>query len=114
MIYINSGNLTVADRLSAHVLQWELKNALDMETYSDLVSGVSQQGGLHTDVFSVIDQMPTRTVRDYENIVARLNAVPTLIDQYLALLREQIARKADAAAGRRRSRPRSDCGAAQA
>jgi uncharacterized protein (DUF885 family) len=39
----------------------------------------------------VIDQMPARTSRDYENIVARLNAVPALVDQYVALLREQIA-----------------------
>jgi uncharacterized protein (DUF885 family) len=91
LIYISTGNLTNADRLSANVLQWELKNALDMEAYSDLVGGVSQQGGLHSDVFSVIDQMPTRTLRDYENIIARLNAVPVLIDQYIALLREQIA-----------------------
>ena len=91
LVYINTGNLTVSDRLSAHVLQWELKNALDMETYSDFVSGVSQQGGLHSDVLSVFDQMPTRTIRDYENIIARLNAVPVLIDQYLILLREQIA-----------------------
>src|SRR6187549_1597061 len=93
LIYISTGNLTVRDRLSANVLQWELKNALEMETYSDLVGGVSQQAGLHSDVFSVFDQMPKRTVRDYENIVARLNAVPVLIDQYLALLREQVAAK---------------------
>ena len=91
LIYISTGNLTSSDRLSANVLQSELKNALDMEAYSDLVGGVSQQGGLHSDVFSVIDQMPTRTVRDHENIIARLNAVPVLIDQYIALLREQIA-----------------------
>jgi uncharacterized protein (DUF885 family) len=93
LIYISTGNLTVSQRLSANVLRWELKNALEMETYSDLVSGVSQQGGLHSDVFSVIDQMPKRTVRDFENIVSRLNAVPALIDQYLALLREQVAAK---------------------
>ena len=91
LIYISTGNLTNADRLSAHVLQWELKNGLQMEAYTDLVSGVSQQSGLHTDVFSTIDQMPARTLRDYENIVARLNAVPVFIDQYIALLREQIA-----------------------
>jgi uncharacterized protein (DUF885 family) len=91
LIYISTGNLTIADRLSANVLQWELKNALEMEAYTDLVSGVSQQGGLHSDVFSVIDQMPARTVHDYENIIARLNSIPTLIDQYIALLREQIA-----------------------
>jgi uncharacterized protein (DUF885 family) len=91
LVYISTGNLTVADRLSAHVLQWEVKNALEMEAYSDLVGGVSQQGGLHSDVFSVIDQMPARTLRDYENIIARLNALPVLVDQYIALLREQIA-----------------------
>jgi uncharacterized protein (DUF885 family) len=91
LIYINTGNLTSSDRLSANVLQWELKNARDMEAYTDLVTGVSQQSGLHTDVFSTIDQMPARTLRDYDNIVARLNAIPVFIDQYIALLREQIA-----------------------
>jgi uncharacterized protein (DUF885 family) len=91
MTYIASGNLTDADRLSASLLQWELRNDLEMEAYRNLVSGVSQLGGQHSEVFSVIDQMPARTVGDYENIVARLNAVPTLVDQYLALLREQIA-----------------------
>src|SRR4029453_4157931 len=65
LTYISTGNLTNADRLRAHVFQWEMKNALDMEIYSDLVGGVSQQGGLHSDVFSVIDQMPKRTVRDF-------------------------------------------------
>ena len=91
MAYIATGNLTGADRLSASIFQWELRNDLEMEAYRNLVSGVSQQGGLHSDVLSVIDQMPARTVRDYENIVARLNAVPVLVDQYVALLREQIA-----------------------
>ena len=91
LIYITTGNLTPADRLSAHVLQWELKNALEMESYNELVALVSQQNGLHTDVFSTIDQMPARTVRDYENVIARLNAIPKYVDQHLDLLREQIS-----------------------
>ena len=91
LIYINTGNLTQSDRLSAYVLQWELRNALEMEDYNDFVSTVSQQSGFHTDVFSVIDQMPARTVRDYENIIARLNGIPTLVDQVLVLVGEQIA-----------------------
>jgi uncharacterized protein (DUF885 family) len=91
LTYITTGNLTASDRLSAHVLQWELKNALEMEEYNNFVSTVSQQGGFHGDVFSVIDQMPARTVRDYENIIARLNGIPVLVDQTLALMREQIA-----------------------
>src|SRR5688572_92254 len=91
MVYIASGNLTDADRLSAALLQWELRHDLEMEAYRDLVSGVNQLGGQHSEVFSVVDQMPARTVRDYENIIARLNAVPALVDQYVALLREQIS-----------------------
>ena len=91
MNYIASGNLTDADRLSASLLQWELRNDLEMEAYRDLVSGVNQLGGQHSDVFSVIDQMPARTIRDYENVIARLNALPALVDQYVALLREQMA-----------------------
>ena len=87
LIYITTGNLTVSDRLSAHVLQWELKNALEMEPYGELVGLVSQQNGLHTDVFSTIDQMPARTVRDYENVIARLNAIPRYVDQTIELLR---------------------------
>jgi prolyl oligopeptidase len=90
MIYINSGNLTPADRLSANILIWEIRNAIEMEPYSNLVGGVSQQGGFHGDIFSTIDQMPARTLRDYENMIARLNALPVLVDQYIALLREQI------------------------
>jgi prolyl oligopeptidase len=88
--YINTGNLSPSDRLSANLLQWELRNSMEMERYQDLVSTVSQQSGLHTNVFSTIDQMPARTARDYENILARLNALPTYVDQYLALMREQI------------------------
>jgi len=89
--YINTGNLTPSDRVSANVLQWELRNSLDMERYSELVGTVSQQSGLHTEVFSTIDQMPARTVRDYENVIARLNAIPVYVDQYIALMREHIA-----------------------
>ena len=46
---------------------------------------VSQADGIHNQVFSVIDQMPARTVRDYDNIIARL------------VRRKQIARWEDGA-----------------
>lgn len=90
-IYIGGGNMTNADRLSAYVLQWELRSALDTEDYNNMAQRVTQMGGLHTGVFTVIGQMPARTVKDYENIVARLRRVPAYIDQHIALMREQIS-----------------------
>ncbi len=68
-----------------------MKTALEAETSLDLVQQVSQSDGLHNQVFEVVDQMPARTVRDYENIVARLRALPAYVDQSIDLIREQLA-----------------------
>ena len=89
--YIGIGNMTDANRMSAQLLEWEIRTALDIEAYNNLVQRLSQQSGAHSDVFTVIGAMPTRTVKDYENIVARLRALPPYVDQTIELFREQLA-----------------------
>ena len=91
VIYVSPGNLTLAEHLSADLLEYELRTALETETYADFVERVSQVDGLHNDVFQVIEGMPARTVRDFENIIARLRALPAYIDQSIDLVREQLA-----------------------
>jgi uncharacterized protein (DUF885 family) len=91
VIYVSPGNLTAAEHLSADLLEYELRTTLEVEPWVELVERVSQSDGLHNEVFAVVDQMPARSVRDYENIIARLRAVPTYIDQSIELLREQLA-----------------------
>ncbi len=91
VLYIGTGNLTVAERLSAHLLEHELRRELDAEPYLRLVQRVSQMNGAHNQVFEVIDQMPARTVKDYENIISRLRALPRYVDQTIDLMREQLA-----------------------
>ena len=68
-----------------------MRTALEAEPYLDLVEQVSQSDGFHNRVFEVVDQMPARTVRDYENIIARLRALPAYVDQSIDLIREQLA-----------------------
>jgi len=89
--YVSPGNLTLSEHLSADLLEYELKTALEAERALDLVQQVSQSDGLHNEVFEIVDQMPARTVRDYENIIARLRALPLYIDQSIDLMREQLA-----------------------
>ena len=89
-LYLSPGTLTDAERLSAHLLEYEMQAELDNEDYLQLVR-LSQQGGAHTQVFTVINQMPARSITDYENIVARLRKVPGYVDQHLEMLREQLA-----------------------
>jgi uncharacterized protein (DUF885 family) len=89
--YVSPGNMTASEHLSADLLEYELRTALETDESLDLVGRVSQVDGLHNQVFATIDQMPSRTVRDYESIVARLRALPGYIDQSIDLMREQIA-----------------------
>ena len=89
--YVSPGNLTLTEHLSADLLEYQLKTALEAEASLDLVQQVSQSDGLHNEVFEVVDQMPARTVRDYENIIARLRALPAYVDQSIDLIREQLA-----------------------
>jgi len=88
---LSPGTLTPEDRLSAYLLEYELATALETERYVDLVERISQADGAHNEVFAVIDQMPARTLADYENILARLEALPLYVDQTIALAREQMA-----------------------
>jgi uncharacterized protein (DUF885 family) len=90
-IYLEPGNLNASDRLSARLMISELQTQLELEPYGDLVQRTSQSDGVHNEVFGIIDQMPSRTVRDYENIITRLRQLPALIDQTIALQREQLA-----------------------
>jgi uncharacterized protein (DUF885 family) len=90
-MYLSPGNLNPTDLVTALLMEHELRTQLEAQDYLNLVQLVSQSDGVHNEVFNVIDQMPSRTVQDYENILTRLRALPTLIDQAIALMREQLA-----------------------
>ena len=80
------------DTLSVRLLSYDLRtqlDALDLETY---LLRVGQLYGSHTRVYLTIDRMPAFTVKDCENIIARLRAVPAYVDQNIAVLNEAIER----------------------
>jgi uncharacterized protein (DUF885 family) len=52
---------------------------------------MNQLEGVQQDVPSVIAQMPAATRADYENIIARLQSVGTLVDQTIALMEQGMA-----------------------
>jgi uncharacterized protein (DUF885 family) len=80
------------DALSLKLLSYDLRtqlDAFDLETY---MLRVGQLFGGHTRVYLTVDRMPAFTVKDCENIIARLHAVPAYMDQNIAILDEAIAR----------------------
>src|SRR6185436_14958998 len=80
------------DQVSVRLLRYQLQQILEGEKLQTYLLRVSQLFALHNDVYRTVDLMPSRTVKDHENIIARLNAVPVYIDQNLALLDEAIRR----------------------
>jgi len=80
------------DRLSWQLLRYQIHQTADQEPLRVFLLPLSQMGGFHTGVFQTIEQMPTRTVKDYENIVARIDALPVYVDQHIANFREAIRR----------------------
>jgi uncharacterized protein (DUF885 family) len=84
--------LSEQDVVSVRLLTYDLRtqlDALDLETF---LLRVGQLYGSHTRVYLTIDRMPAFTVKDCENIIARLHAVPVYVDQNIAVLNEAIER----------------------
>jgi uncharacterized protein (DUF885 family) len=54
---------------------------------------LNQMGGVHQNVAQVISSTTFRTTKDYEDLVARLNGVPALVDQTIALLEKGLEQK---------------------
>ena len=79
------------DQLTARLVKYDFAlrlEAWDLDTY---LLRVGQLDGFHNLVYDTIDAMPARSVRDYQNIVARLRGIPTYVDQNLGILDEAIA-----------------------
>src|ERR1700687_3568851 len=89
---VSLDQLSEQDRLSGKVLRYDLHthlDSLDIETY---LLRVGQMYGFHNRVYLTIDRMPVYTVRDCENIIARIRVVRALVDQNIAVMNEAIER----------------------
>ena len=91
VMFLSPGTLDAQDYLSALLVEYELRSGLESEPDLDVIRVVSQSDGAHNAVFSTIDQMPSATAADYENILSRLRALPSYVDQVMAYADEQLA-----------------------
>jgi len=79
------------DLLTKRVVRYDFESRLEAWELDTHLLRVGQLDGFHNLVYNVIDRMPARNVRDYENIIARLRALPTYVDQNITILDESIA-----------------------
>ncbi len=88
---IDRGRLEPKDRVSYDLFLRGARAEVEGQKFPGELMAISQLGGIQQSVPGVLIQMPTKTVKDYEDILARLRGIPTLVDQDLALLEKGLA-----------------------
>jgi uncharacterized protein (DUF885 family) len=85
---INRDALSDEDKLNYDLYERQLQDDLDAAQFPREYFRVTQMGGVHSQIPYSLEYMPTDTRKDIENILARMEASPTLIEQNVALLKE--------------------------
>ena len=83
---IDRAKLGPTDQLNYDLFRRNLTTAVEESRFPDELLAINQLDGVQQDVPSTIAKMPAGTVRDYEDILARLRAVPVLVNQTIVLL----------------------------
>ncbi len=83
---IRRERLGAADRLNYDLFKRGVEEQIEAARFPDEYLAITQLGGVQQDVGQLFARMPTARVSDYEDILARLDGVPALIDQTVALL----------------------------
>jgi uncharacterized protein (DUF885 family) len=81
------------DRLSYRLLEWQLKQEIEEADIVSTYFSVNHLVGGHLNIFSTVAVAPANTVKDYENQVARLRALPRWVDQTIAAANLAIAQE---------------------
>ncbi|HEY2292701.1 MAG TPA: DUF885 domain-containing protein [Thermoanaerobaculia bacterium] len=83
---IDRARLTPAEQVNYDLALWRVEQGIEGERFHAEYMLVHQLSGIQQDLPGLLASMPTRSVQDYENRLARLRQVPRLVDQTMALL----------------------------
>ena len=95
---IRREELSDPEKLNYDLYRLLLSEAEEGLQYGDDVAGgslwmpLNQRGGIQQSAAEILALMPHETVADYEDILARLEALPSAVEQTLALLQDGLKR----------------------
>jgi uncharacterized protein (DUF885 family) len=85
---IDRSKLSDADKLNYDLFLKNTQLEIEGQRFKSEYLPLNQLNGVQQSVPRMIALMPTFTVKDYENIIARLNGVPKLVEQNIVLLKK--------------------------
>ncbi len=74
------------DRLNLDLILEDLEDDLEGQRFPGEVLAISQMGGVQQNVARMLAIMPATSVKQYEDVLARLSKVPEVVDQTIARL----------------------------
>jgi uncharacterized protein (DUF885 family) len=83
---IDSSELDADAQLDRELIRKGLQTSIEGFRFHSEYLAINQLGGVQQDVPQLLESMPANSVDDYENRLARLRAVPAMIEQTLVLL----------------------------
>jgi len=89
---IPTASLSEADRTNAEIFAEQLTNRVLSFTYREYEIPFTADWGFHTELTRLPETMPFQTIHDYENYVARLDAIPRYMDDQIGDMREGLSR----------------------
>lgn len=81
--------LSPADQLNYDTYRWQLEQSVARQKFREYLQPISHQGGVQT-LDGVSEALNFAGAKDYRDWLARMQAVPTVIEQTTALMREGI------------------------
>lgn len=85
---IDRSKLGAQDQLNYDLFVYGVRESVEAQQFPGEYLQITQMGGIHDSMADLAQQIPRRTVQDYENFIKRLEASPALVDQTIALLRK--------------------------
>jgi uncharacterized protein (DUF885 family) len=88
---IDRARLTPVEQVDYDLALWRVEEAIEGERFHQEFMPVHQLDGIQQELPALLASMPTRSVQDWENRLARLRQVPRAVDQTLGLLAQGLA-----------------------
>ncbi len=84
---IDSSNLSATDALNYDLFRRQLENSIDGHQFNDHLMPMSQRGGVQS-LESTAETLRLASVKDYEDWLARMTKIESVIEQTTALMEE--------------------------
>ena len=86
---IDRATLSPADQLDYDTFAWQLQRSVERQKFREYLQPVGHQGGPQT-ADGMVEVLSFATVKDYQDWLKRLAALPQVIDQSIALMQEGV------------------------